>query len=163
MNRHLTDQFQQQRLHQQREVAARSCPGNGHQPDAAGTTGDTRHTSADECLMLEHVEMPPFLLNRVVHRTIGYLALRTAEPRYSREIDAQAQHPLARVELRALDLSGRTQTEGDGEERVGVHADTVSRQLDRQLPTDLGKEPQKTLQGVSLQGCIWRAGVDSNH
>ena len=92
--------------------------------------------------MLKEVEMPPLLLDSIVNRAGSRCALRAGEPRSRFEINPQAQHPTIGVELRSLDLPGRRQTESDGEERVGVHANTMCCRLDRQLPTDLGKEPE---------------------
>jgi hypothetical protein len=40
-----------------------------------------------------------------------------------------------------LDFPGRRQAQGDGKQGVGVHDNTMGLWLDRQLPTDLGKEP----------------------
>jgi CRISPR-associated endonuclease/helicase Cas3 len=99
--------------------------------------------------MLEEVEMPPLLLDRIVDRAGGGGALWTAEPRSRGKVDAKAQDALLGIKLRARDLPGRIQAESDGEERVGVHADTIGCLLDGQLPTHLAKT-RKTIVAKSV-------------
>ena len=56
-------------------------------------------------------------------------------------IYAQLQNAPVGVDLSALDLPRRNKAEGNGEERIRVHIDTLTQLLDQQLPTDLRKEP----------------------
>jgi len=110
--------------------------------DSTPITSNAWHPGDNERFVLEEVHVPPFLLNRIVDLAVTDLAGRAREGRSLAEVDVQSQLSLGGIEVGPGHLPRWDQAKCGREEWVGVHANTLGRQIDRQLPTDLGTEPK---------------------
>jgi hypothetical protein len=96
-------------------------------------------------LVLEEVHVPPTFLDRIVDSATDGCAPRAREPCTYFEINMHLQQTLVSMKVGSNYDPRRHQAKGGSEERIGVHANTMGRSLDGQLPTDLGTEPKISL------------------
>jgi hypothetical protein len=102
-----------ERFEQEGEAGAGSRPGDGDLLDAAVGAGDARGARVQEGLMLEEVEVAPFLPGGVVHRAVGLAAGRAGEAAASGEVDLDVEATLVGVEGAGLDQPGRHQAQSE--------------------------------------------------
>ena len=114
---HLLGHHQDQRLEQQGEARELAEPVRLYVDNTTIRQLHPWRPDLQETLMLEEVEMPQPLDDRIVNRQGGARA-RNREARPRREVDANCQRPLLRIELHTLDVPGRADAEGGFEELV---------------------------------------------
>ena len=87
----VANQCQDQRFEQQREPAARPCPGDLDLMNPAGRTFHPWHTRMQKCLVLKEIQVAPALLFGVVGRQTSYTALGADKVAADREINVQVK------------------------------------------------------------------------
>ena len=110
--------------------------------DAALIAVNPRYTGDDERLVLKEVQVPPCLLNRVVHLAPPALTRWTAEGRALLEVHVNPELTQGDLKVGAGNQPRRDESKGGGEQRVGVHIENLGQGLDPQRPTDHGTEPK---------------------
>lgn len=84
---------------QQCEARARPRPRHGDEAHATLGTVDARRACGQERLMLEEIEMPPGLCDRVMHRTRRRFALRALKAAAGFEVDPDIEAAIVGVEV----------------------------------------------------------------
>ena len=112
------------------EPAAETRPGHINLMDATPITPSPGYTGDDERLVLEEVHVPPFRIDGVMDLAATSMARWAWEGRVLLEVDMELEFAIGCLEVGTGDLPRRDEAEGGGEQRVGVHADTLGRYLD---------------------------------
>ena len=121
-HRHVRDERHGQRLEQQREAGTGPGPGHRDLLDAAIGTGDARRARVEKDLVLEEIQMPPFLHRGVMHRAVGFGTVRTRKVAAAREVDLDVEALLGHVEIAGLHQPRRHETERQLEQINVTHA-----------------------------------------
>jgi len=93
--------------------------------DTTAVASNTRHPGDNERLVLEEVQVPPFLFDGVVNLAATRFARWTRKGGALPEIYVKSQLTLGGIEIGLGHLPGRDQAKSGGEKWVGVHADTL--------------------------------------
>ena len=121
-DRHVHGERHGHALEQEREAGAGARPRHGDEAHAALGAGDARGARGQERLMLEEVEVPPGLLDGVVHGASGGLALRAVEAGAGLEVELDVEALVGGVEVGRGDEPRRGDAEGELKEVIVAHA-----------------------------------------